>query len=78
MGFGSENGLDFWVVQNSWGTSWGQSGFAKIRRGVGTCGISSCATIPVNIQDPWKEKRRAFQGYFHNIASTGAMCLDGT
>jgi hypothetical protein len=54
IGFGSDNGMDYWLVQNSWGTGWGQGGFAKIARGKNTCGIASCATYPVNIVDPWK------------------------
>jgi C1A family cysteine protease len=34
IGFGTDSqGGDFWLVQNSWGTQWGQQGFAKISRG---------------------------------------------
>jgi C1A family cysteine protease len=42
VGFGSEGGLDYYLVQNSWGTTWGDNGFIKIAatEGAGTCGIN--------------------------------------
>lgn len=37
LGFGNENGTDYWLCANSWGPSWGMQGFFKIK--AGTCGI---------------------------------------
>jgi len=37
VGFGVQNNVDYWLVQNSWGPRWGENGFFKIRRGVDEC-----------------------------------------
>ena len=37
-GHDSASGLDYWLCANSWGTSWGDSGFFKIKQG--DCGIN--------------------------------------
>lgn len=47
MGYGTENGTDYWILKNSVGQKWGENGYIRlIRNKNNTCGVASHAMYP--------------------------------
>ncbi len=59
VGYGSDTGLDYYILKNSWGTTWGESGYMRIGKGndpatgkpynggEGQCGLLMQGVYPV-------------------------------
>jgi len=39
LGWGTQDNIPYWLVANSWNTTWGMNGFFLIKRGVDECGF---------------------------------------
>jgi C1A family cysteine protease len=47
IGWGVENGQDYWLVKNSWSTYWGNDGYILMSQKDNNCGVTTQTTYPL-------------------------------
>jgi C1A family cysteine protease len=49
VGFGTDSAtnVDYWLVKNSWGNKWGETGYVRLARNQNECGLNSMNSYPL-------------------------------
>ncbi|KAL8089568.1 hypothetical protein AgCh_039152 [Apium graveolens] len=60
VGYGTEDGKDYLIVRDSWGTSWGENGYMRLEPNVasttsGKCGIAMQPSYPTKVSNPVRD-----------------------
>ena len=61
VGYGAQDGADFWKIKNSWGTGWGEGGYIRFAKGAGVkerqgqCGLLTMPAFVSNVRIVKKE-----------------------
>ncbi|XP_049528856.1 cathepsin L-like [Dermacentor silvarum] len=47
VGYGVQNGIEYWLLKNSYGDRWGDGGYFKVIRNKNMCGVAASPSYPL-------------------------------
>merc|ERR1711879_816007 len=74
VGFNSTASTPYWIVRNSWATTWGEEGYIYLEMAKNTCGIADDATIPevtVNLSEKQAAEAAVIREEKYRLATQG-------
>jgi len=79
VGFNSTATTPYWIVRNSWATTWGEQGYIYLEMAKNTCGLADDATIPdvkVDLSDDEALEAEARREAMFVLATRGANVVE--
>jgi len=74
-GFNTTAPTPYWIVRNSWASTWGEKGYIYLEYSLNTCGLADDATIPtvtLNLSPEEEAKAAASRASMFHRATNGA------
>ena len=65
----------YWIVRNSWSSTWGEYGYIYLDMSTNTCGLADDATIPTVELYFSAEQKAAAAGTAHNFSDGADSCI---
>ena len=65
----------YWIVRNSWSSTWGEYGYIYLDMSTNTCGLADDATIPTVELYFSTEQKAAAAGQAHNFSDGADSCI---
>merc|ERR1712083_652050 len=75
VGFNSTAPTPYWIVRNSWATTWGDQGYIYLEMAKNTCGVADDATIPdvkVDLSQQQAEEAEQLREAMYRLATSGS------
>ena len=74
VGWGSENGVPYWLCQNSFGSSWGENGYVRLLRGADLGGVESNGLTVVSPAAPAHCPDSQCSPWSHTLSDCSCAC----